>query len=248
VSESLADAWHRQAAEWARFVRTPDYDRTNERFNLPRLLELLPPPGRATLDVGCGEGRTGRALLALGHRVVAVDSSPAMVALAAETQEALVADAAALPFPDGSFDLVTAFMSMMDMDDPDGAVREAGRVLEPGGRFCFCITHPINTAGRFEAREPDAPFRIRGSYFEERRADETWERDGIRIEFAARHRPIQAWSRALEAAGFLIEALREHPFPREAWRNEGSARWARMPLFLHVRAVKRDAHAVRSAS
>jgi ubiquinone/menaquinone biosynthesis C-methylase UbiE len=235
---SLREAWDAQAAEWARFARTPGHDRANQLFNLPRLLDLLPPPGRRTLDLGCGEGRMGRALGALGHVVVAVDASPAMVALAAESQEAVVADAAALPFGDGAFDLVTAFMSLMDMDDADGAIREAGRVLEPGGRLCFCITHPVNTAGRFADRSADAPFVIAGSYLEERRVDETWERDGFRIDFACLHRPLEAWSRGLEAAGFLVEALREHPSPREAWRDGAGARWTRIPPFLHVRAVR----------
>jgi SAM-dependent methyltransferase len=235
---TLRDAWDRQADEWARFVRTPDADRTNERFNLPRLLDLLPPPGRATLDLGCGEGRLGRELVRLGHRVVGVDSSPRMVELASECHEAVVADAAALPFPDGSFDLVTAFMSLMDMDDMAGAVREVGRVLEPGKPFCFSISHPLNTAGLFAGPEAEAPF-VLTDYFEQRRADVTWERDGIRIEFAALHRPLEAYFVALEVAGFVIERLREHSFPQDAWRDEASARWTRVPLFLHVRAVKR---------
>lgn len=235
---TLGEAWDRQAEEWARFVRTPDRDRTNERFNVPRLLELLPPPGRATLDLGCGEGRLGRELVRLGHRVVGVDVSPRMVELAAECHQAVVADASTLPFADASFDLVTAFMSLMDMDDMAGAVKEAARVLEPDKPLCFSVTHPMNTAGRFAEREADAPFVVTGSYFDERRADETWERDGIRIEFAAMHRPLDAYAGALEAAGFLIERLREHSFPPDAWRDETSARWTRVPLFLHVRAVK----------
>jgi SAM-dependent methyltransferase len=236
---TLREAWDAQADEWARFVRTPGHDLTNEAFNLPRLLDLLPPPGRRTLDLGCGEGRVGRALIPLGHRLVAVDSSPGMVALAAETQEALVADATALPFEDGAFDLVVAFMSLMDMDDPDAALAEAARVLEPGGRLCFCVTHPFQTAGRFEDRRPDSPFVISGSYLEERRIEDVWERDGIRFRFAFVHRSLEAWFRALEASGLLVEALREHPLPREVWPDEAGARWTRLPLFVHVRAVKR---------
>ena len=235
--KSLRDAWDLQAAEWARFVRTPGIDRANELFNLPRLVDLLPPPGRRTLDLGCGEGRVGRALIPLGNRVVAVDSSPGMVALAAESQEAVVADAAALPFPDGAFDLVTAFMSLMDMDDPDAAIRESARVLEPGGRLCFSITHPLHTAGAFDDGRDGTPFVLHESYFEERRVDETWQREGIGIDFASVHRPLGAWTRALAEAGFAVEALREHPLPREAWRRETSERWTRIPLFLHVRAV-----------
>jgi SAM-dependent methyltransferase len=69
VSE-LRELWDAQAAEWGRFVRTPGHDFGNDALNLPKLIELLPPPGRRTLDLGCGEGRVGRALIALGHRVV----------------------------------------------------------------------------------------------------------------------------------------------------------------------------------
>ena len=234
----LAEIWHQQAGEWARFVRTPGHDRGNERFNLPRLVDLLPPPGRRTLDLGCGEGRVGRALVSLGYRVVGVDASPAMAALAAESQEAVVADAAALPFEDGTFDLVTAFMSLMDMDDPDAAIRETGRVLERGGRFCFCIAHPLSTAGDFPEQRAGVPFVLRGSYFDERRVELVSDRGGIRIDFASLHRPLDAWARALHDAGFAIEALREHPYPRELWKHEFTERWARIPLFLHVRAVR----------
>jgi SAM-dependent methyltransferase len=155
-----------------------------------------------------------------------------MVASAREVIEAKVADAVALPFEDGAFDLVVAFMSLQDMDDLDAAVREVGRVLERGGRFCFAVVHPINFAGRFESKEPEARFVIRGSYLEPSQYDEVIERDGFRIRFAATHRPLEAYSRALEAAGLAWEELREPPYA------EGTRRWARVPLFLHALAVK----------
>jgi ubiquinone/menaquinone biosynthesis C-methylase UbiE len=227
----LHEAWDAQADEWARFARDPRGDRTNLGFNLPRFLELVPPAGRRTLDVGCGEGRVGAALSERGHRVVGIDRSPGMVQHANERHEAHVADAAALPFADRSFDLVTAFMSLQDIEDLPGAVREAARVLEPGGRLCFAIVHPINSAGGFVARDPDSPFVIADSYFVERRFDDLVERDGFRILFAQKHRPLETYARALEDAGLAIEALREPAHPE-------SPRWSRVPLFLHVRAVK----------
>ena len=238
MTRTLAEVWDEQADEWARWVRTPGHDRANTRLNVPRLAELLPPPGRATLDLGCGEGRFGRELLALGHCVVGIDSSAAMVALASESIDAVVADAAALPFADGAFDLVTAFMSLQDLDDLEGAVREVGRVLEPGGRLCFCIPHPLITAGHFPEPLADAPFVV-DDYLRVRRAGDEAERAGIRIHFALEHRPLEAYSRALEAGGLTIEALREHVYPHELWRHEESARWQRVVSFLHVRALRR---------
>jgi SAM-dependent methyltransferase len=237
VTDSLAEIWHAQVAEWGRWVRTPGVDRANQLGNLPRFLELLPPAGRETLDLGCGEGRLGRELTRLGHRVTAVDASPQMVALASESQEALVADAAALPFADGAFDLVTAFMSLQDMDDLDAVVLEAARVLQPGGRLCFCLPHPLMTAGSFAERRADAVFVV-DDYLTVRRGGEVIERDGVRIHFAAVRRPVEAYSRALEAARFACEALREIFMPPEAWRDETGARWQRIPSFLHVRAVR----------
>ena len=137
-----------------------------------------------------------------------------MVSLAAETQEAVVADAAALPFEDGTFDLVTAFMSLQDLDDLDGALREAGRVLEPGGRLCFCVTHPLESAGAFTERRADAPFVV-DSYLERRRIGEVRGRDGISIHFAAEHRPLEAYSRrSKEAASRWRRCGRSSSLPR----------------------------------
>ena len=235
----LRDAWDAQADEWARFVRDPAGDRTNARFNLPALLELVPPPGRRTLDLACGEGRLLAALGERGHRAVGVDASPRMVAYARERGEAVVADAAALPFADAAFDLVISFMSLHDIDDMPAAVGEVGRVLEPAGRFCFAVLHPIATAGRFDPGDADAPFAIEGLYLAERRHDQVIDRDGHRITLAQIHRPLEAYARALEAAELRIEAIREPRPPDDYARDFPSVgKWRRLPLFLHVRAVK----------
>ena len=231
---TLRDAWEAEAANWVEWARRVGHD-SYGKFHRDAFLELLPPPGRRTLDVGCGEGRLTRDLTALGHRIVAVDASPSMVAYAREADpdgEYLLASGAELPFEDGSADLVIAFMSLQDMDDADGAVREAWRILEPGGRFCIALVHPLNSGGTFEGDEEDAPFVVRDSYFERRRYVDRIEKDGIVMTFTSDHRSLEGWLRPLEEAGFLLESVREIP-------GTHRARWQRIPLFLHVRAVKR---------
>lgn len=107
-----------------------------------------------------------------GYSVVGVDGSPTMIKYAREADpdgEYIVADAASLPFSGASFDLVTAFMSLQDVDDLESAVRENARVIRPGGFLCVAIVHPTSSAGEFDGREPDAPFVISGSYLERRR-------------------------------------------------------------------------------
>jgi SAM-dependent methyltransferase len=237
----LHEHWEAHAHDWARWAREPGHD-SFWRFSGPEMFDFVPAPGRRTLDLGCGEGRLARQLADAGHEVVGVDASPTFVRLAAEAHpegEYLVADAAALPFDDGRFDLVVAFMSLMDIEDMQGAVAEVARVVEPGGRFCAAIVHPMQSAGRFEPRAADAPFVIRGSYLDEFRYEDTFERDGLRMRFASMHRPLEAYVAALERAGLLMEALREPAMPEAAFKDEASARWRRLPLFLLLRALKR---------
>jgi SAM-dependent methyltransferase len=234
--------WEAEAASWAAFARRPGHDNSHEDINLPALRALLPAPGRRTLDLACGEGRLSRYLRSIGHQVAGADAAPTMVRLAAGHQDAppaVLADAAALPFRDGAFDLVVAYMCLHDMDQMPRAVAEVARVLERGGRLCAAIPHPVNSAGGFQGRGADAPFLIEGSYLDAAPADWTLDRGGIKLTFHSEHRPLEAYSRALEAAGLLTEAIRE---PRPPDATDAAAprerRWRRIPMFLHLRAVK----------
>lgn len=232
----MAEEWEVGAEDWARWSRTPGHDHHFHRYNWPSFLELVPGPGRATLDLGCGEGRVGVALRQRGHRVTGVDAAPSLAQLASETggyEDVVIADAAALPFADGAFDLVVAFMSLQDMDDAAGALRESARSLEPGGRLAAAIVHPFASAhlGR-EGRE-------QRSYFDVQRTLDTIERDGIAFSFHQVHRPLHAWFALLRDAGFLIEDLREpRPSGRDVAEDATLAKTREHPAFLHVRCLK----------
>jgi SAM-dependent methyltransferase len=238
----LRRSWDTEADRWIRFVRTPGHDHAFSGLGLAAFLELLPPPGRLTLDVGCGEGRLPRFLAERGHRMIGVDSSPMMVRHAAGADPAgryVIADAAALPVRDGTVDLATAYMTLHDFDDMAGAIGEVARVLSPGGRFCFSIVHPINSGGRFSNPRPDAVFEIKGSYLDENRYRYDSDREGIQCAFHSMHRPLEAYARAFEEAGLLIEALREPKERVVSLKDQpGEARWRRIPLFLFGRAMK----------
>ena len=90
----------------------------------------------------------------------------------------------------------------------------------------LAIVHPINSAGSFE---PDAgagePFVIRDSYFAARRCMEDVERDGLSMRFVCEHRPLEDYARALEEAGFAIEALREVTEPDAPGPLVARSRW-----------------------
>jgi len=236
----LSEAWEENASAWIAWAREPGHD-SYWQFHRDLFLELVPPPRGRTLDIGCGEGRVARDLAALGHEVAGVDSSPTMLAAAREAAPELelhLADAADLPFADGSAGLAVAFMSFQDVDDLDGAIREVARVLAPGGHLCLAIVHPLSSAGSFRVRTATSPFVIAGSYLDESVADDTFERDGLTMRFVSRHRPLHAFTDALAANGLLIERLREPALPEFAFSGEHSRRWRRIPIFLHLRALK----------
>ena len=128
----------------------------------------------------------------------------------------------------------------MNIEGMEAAVREAARVLETNGRLCVCVTHPVNDAGAFASREPDASFVIDGSYLGKRPFEGTFERDGLEITFRGWVYPLEAYGRALEDAGFVIEAIREPPATAAAVeRDPPERRWQRLLAFLFLRAIKR---------
>ena len=225
---TLRDAWEGEAGRWIRFAR--DADVYAWRFNIPAFLELVPEPGRLTLDVGCGEGRIARLLTERGHKVVGVDTSPTLVQAARDGDppvDAIEADAAAIPLEDGAADLAISFMTLQSVDDLVGSIAEIGRVLVAGGRFCMAVVHPMNSV-------EDAD-----GYFESHAYAWDGSREGIDMTFHDVHHSLSAYFGALSEGGLVVEQLREPVPPRELLDVHPSAeRWLRSPCFLHLRAVK----------
>jgi SAM-dependent methyltransferase len=219
-----------RAQGWLAWSRTPGHDAYwayRDTF-----FALVPEPGEATLEVGCGEGRVSRDLVARGHRVTGLDISPTLLRAAAEADPAsryVEGAAEGLPFPDCSFDLVVAYNSLMDVADMPAAVREAARVLAPGGRLCACVTHPMADAGTWLDGEH---FAVTEPYLQRRDMHVPIERDGLAFTFEGPAYPLADYAGALEAAGLAIEALREPADP-------AGGRWARVPMFLMWCAVLR---------
>jgi len=125
-------------------------------------------------------------------------------------------------------------------------IAEAARVLQPDRHLCVSVTHPMSDAGSFAGEQPEAPFTIPGPYLGRRRVEGTFERDGLQMTFHGWCYPLEDYARALEDAGLLMEMIRE-PSASEAAVGQHASyrRWQRLPMFLQLRAVKREGHSRR---
>jgi len=109
----------------------------------------VPLAGRQVLDLGAGTGVAGRAALAAGaRRVVAADLAVSMLRLAGTNLHPVAADAAALPFRDGSFDLVVAAFSLSHLGSLPAGLGEARRVGRALAASAFAPgwSHPAKAA------------------------------------------------------------------------------------------------------
>jgi SAM-dependent methyltransferase len=104
---------------------------------------LQPRPGARILDIGCGRGEVLLACAQDGAEIAGIDYSPDAVRISRETlsevpgAEIVQGEVVALPWPDASFDAVLSgdVIEHLIPEDADAMLREAHRVLRPGGRL-----------------------------------------------------------------------------------------------------------------
>ncbi len=251
--------WDANAEAWTVLSRA-GYDQSRDVFNTPGFLAMLPDVrGLAGLDVGCGEGHNTRLLAGRGARMTAVDISTRFLEYARRSErdnplgiDYRHASAQALPIPDASFDFVTAFMSLMDIPQPERAVAEAHRVLRPGGLLQFSICHPCFQTPRWRWVRDEAGRKIGvlcGDYFDrvDGRVDE-WTFGAAPEELKARYpkfrvprfyRTLSEWVNTLLDAGFAIARLNEPAPDRDATRRDRGLEGDRLfAWFLQVQCRK----------
>jgi 2-polyprenyl-3-methyl-5-hydroxy-6-metoxy-1,4-benzoquinol methylase len=232
--ERARRAWDEAAESWEDFVESGK-DWYRHGLHGPAVMRACGDvKGLRVLDLGCGQGYFSRLLVRAGAKVCAVDISEQQIANAMKHEQAeplgieyRVSDAAAVAdvWPAGSFDLVTACMSLNDMPDPGAALRAARHVLKNGGRCVFSAPHPVmdvqergwerDATGRKTMYKLGRYFDTgpRDCYWTMPRLDRYWTTPFMRL-------TIDGWSQAIEQAGFLIRRIYE---PRST--PEDVARW-----------------------
>jgi SAM-dependent methyltransferase len=222
----VGQSYHRAMRRQARYDGHADYyDENLGPFTTAAsevIRELLGAGSGRCLDLGCGTGIHLPLLHELGWSVTGLDASADMLRRAEARAPAGVdlvqGDLVSVPFAAGSFEAVAAIFVHTDADDYPAAVREAARVLRPGGRFVHVGLHPCFVGPFSRYQGPDEPPLLFHGY---RETD--WTNDapgfgeGLRRIVGSRHLPLADLLNAHLAAGFRLERFAEppgHEFPR----------------------------------
>lgn len=193
--------------------------------------------GRDVLEIGSGAGQCSRWVGVHGGSPVGLDLSHRQLQHSLRLDEAVGvrvpsvrATATDLPFRDDSFDVVfCSFGALQFVADIERCLQEVARVLRPGGRFAFSITHPMRWVFPDDPEEPGLV--ASQSYWDRRPYVETDPESG-EVTYVEHHRTLGDWVGLLTAAGFHLTALVEPQWPQDherVWGGWSALRGRVMP-------------------
>lgn len=229
LTDADVDAnWSRNADIWAATYDERG-DRTRKCFSDPVLLAFLGEvAGTTVLDAGSGAGYLSRLLARRGASVIAVENARRFheIALEYQSREPLPIDhhhgsISRMPYiADRSVDAVVANFVLQDVLDYQGAITEIARVMRPGGRFVFVITH-TSTRGFWWTPAHDSPRRedragwVEDEYFVRGAGYSQW---GNLHPVLGFDRPLRDYIAACKAAGLELRDLEEPELSDEGRR------------------------------
>jgi SAM-dependent methyltransferase len=200
-----------EIADWYEREFLPRHE--GDPLGVSRALRDLLGPGRgACLEIGCGTGVHAAQVRALGWTPLGVDLSAGMLRHARGRLPVVRTDATRLPVRDRAVPAVIAVMVHTDMPEYPLVLREARRVLRPGGAFVHIGVHPCFCGGFADHTDREAVV-IRPGYLDRNWTTDSWTDQGIRDKVGAIHRPLPELLHAMLDAGLVPERFAEGGAP-----------------------------------
>lgn len=215
---------------------------------LPNLLRLMDiKRGEKVLDLACGPGFFSKEFVRAGAKVLGVDISSELIAVAKESVkdgEFVVSNAEELPFiKNWSMDKVVIVLALQNIEHADKVIKECARVLRTGGTLHLVLNHPAFRNPKVTSWGWDAENKI-----QYRRVDEYLSESKTKIQMhpgdapdlftVSFHRPLQFYFKIFSKLGFAVERLEEWNSNKKSEagpraKAEDSAR-KEIPLFLYM--------------
>ena len=213
----------------------------NNLLEKPILMELIGKvESQNILDLGCGDAGIAAELLAQGTATyTGIEPSAKMVELARENNPNCRIDLATMEawdYPTEAYELVISRLALHYVEDYQSVFRRVYQSLKASGRFVFSALHPVITSSNRAARGDGLRLDwIVDDYFVTGKRDVAW----MNSEVVQYHRTVEDYFSGLQAAGFVIESLREsRPRPELFDDSELLTRRNRIPLFIFFAALK----------
>lgn len=224
-----AKGWEASAEAWiASLGDQGDWSRRTvlDTVMLERALRI----GGHFLDIGCGEGRFVRMLTERGLTGCGLDPVKRFIEEARARHpdgDYHIGWGEHLPFPDAAFDLVIAYLSLIDIADYRRAIREMVRIVKPNGHLLIANLTSYFSAGKWQTTSPDGRkiFPI-DEYMIERASREQWRG----IDVINWHRPLRDYMQSFLSQGLRLVFFDEPTPPDDG--TEKAARYTRVPGFV----------------
>ncbi|MEN9614316.1 MAG: hypothetical protein RLZZ347_623 [Candidatus Parcubacteria bacterium] len=253
-SNPSGDTSWQAVASWYDELLEEGADTYQEKVIKPNLLRLLGDvAGKKVLDLACGQGYFSRVMAEAGAKVVGVDLSSDLIALAKKQSpkeiEFKVAPADKLEgFAGATFDCVTCVLAIQNIEQMNGAFAECARVLKPSGRLLLVLNHPTFRIPKKSAwgvdEEAGTQYRRIDAYMSESKTaiDMQPSNTSKKVTTMSFHRPLQVFFKALTKIGFVVTRLEEwmsHKVsevgPKKAMEDRARKEF---PLFMMIESKK----------
>jgi SAM-dependent methyltransferase len=191
----------------------PQDTRAADPLGIDRCLRALLGEGSgACLEVACGTGVHAATVADLGWTPAGIDISAEMLRHARGRLPVARADAGCLPVRDNALPAVISVMAHTDIPGYPAVLREAARVLRPGGILVHVGVHPCFCGGFADRSDPRAVL-IGPGYRDRHWTKASWTDKGVRDKVGATHFPLADLLNAISDAGLVLERFAEGGAP-----------------------------------
>jgi len=242
-------SWGKSAEWYDEMLKSSDtYQRKLILPNLTRLLNFK--KGEIVLDLACGQGFFAKEFVKGGAKVIAVDVSKELIALAnkdAKNVEFHTTNADNISFlKNNSVDKVVIVLALQNIENVSGVFKECARVLRQKGELYIVLNHPAFRVPKQSDwgwdSEKQVQYRRIDAYISESKVKiQMHPGDDPKDTTLSFHRPLQFYMKALHKAGFAVSQLEEWTSHKKSEagpraKAEDTAR-KEIPLFLFLKAI-----------